>query len=493
MSRIAGPLDQRDDSQQNINTTAPLVKRDSSGKIDPGQPDPEGTITDWLKREVALEQAFPYLKRKRSDGALSNHSSSASSTSSTTPSDRDNNDDLQDLGAENDHLYPIEAFEDQSSTKTLVDDMATPTLSPNSIPTSSQPPVRKIPTDPQWVASRLKHHRLYQESRESFHKYPSFQERVKKIVTEKRQSSVDKQEYSEFQTTWDRYKDKNEDTVLNALLPFLIKSHRTVKIKGDIEDEEAYMVESFLKSDLMVITNREFSRSCLPLRPDGGPLDKKLVDAMAKEDGMTNPKPDRTYGIYIRDNIFPIGFAPPPEIAVWLEVMRGIHYPFFLIEGKSYQGNLLDAQNEACRGGATLVSAARRLLATLGDPDVCGADTRTFVFSATLSPGLMDIWVHWAEVLSTNELPLYHMNKIMSKAIDEETSFGQLRKALHNILDWGCGSRLADLQRLYPAIQSWTEQQRKAAEEKASAEKAAKQKEKEEKTGNKRQRLSSCG
>lgn len=63
--------------------------------------DPEGTIIDWLRREAALEKEFPYLKRKRSDGARSTDSLSTSSTSSTTGSD-DEDDKLQGIDLEND-------------------------------------------------------------------------------------------------------------------------------------------------------------------------------------------------------------------------------------------------------------------------------------------------------------------------------------------------------------------------------------------------------
>ncbi|KAL8917568.1 MAG: hypothetical protein Q9208_007851 [Pyrenodesmia sp. 3 TL-2023] len=460
--------------------------------------DPEGTIIDWLRREAALEEAFPYLKRKRSDGQRSTDSSSTLSTPSSSEIDYEA-EDSQDLDPSEENGYtsmaanPASPDAQPTDSDTLTGDP--PAMPPPSAPTSKmlQQLEAKIPTDPQWVAGRLETYRLYQEDQEAFAKYPRFQERVRNILRQDRQSSVDPREYSKFHRAWNRYKDKNEDTVLNKLLPFFIKDERTLSIDGTTEEENAYAVVPFLDSDLMEITNREFQRTCSPLREDGSPLEKKLLDAMAKEDGMTNPKPDRTFGIFIRKDLFPVGFSPPPEIAVWLEVMRGIHHPFFLIEGKSYQGNLLDAQNEACRGGATLVSAARRMMATLGRPDMVGPDTRTFVFSATLSPGLMDIWVHWADVPSLNSLPLYHMNKLMSKAIDDEENFGQLRKVLHNILDWGCGPRLKELQPLCPAIVDYAERQRQQAEQAALAAKAAAQRAREEKASNKRPRVASSG
>ncbi|KAL8935125.1 MAG: hypothetical protein Q9216_005575 [Gyalolechia sp. 2 TL-2023] len=419
--------------------------------------DPEGTIIEWLKREAELERSFPYLKRKPSDTYPFRKRNYSLSTSSTTEGDH-GPEEVEDLDPFEEDVYPAMAANvggggDAQST-------ASQDLSGGS---------------------------------KAFAQYPQFQQRVKNIVNQKRKSMVDPLEFSEFQLAWHTYKGKNEDTRLNKLLPFFMKEKRTLSIDSPAEEEDAHAVVSYLRSGLIEITNREFQRTCLPLREDGSPLEKKLLDAMAKVDGLTNPKPDRTFGVSMKKIPLPIGFSTPPEIAVWLETMRGVHHCFFLIEGKPYQGNLLDAHNEACRGGATLVGAARRLLATLGTPDIVGPDTRTFVFSATLSPGLMDIWIHWVDVPTPGALPLYHMNKIMSKAIDDEENFGQLRKALHNILDWGCGPRMADLQPLYPSIMEYAERQWKEAEQKTLAAKAAVQKAREEKAGNKRPRLASAG
>lgn len=174
---------------------------------------------------------------------------------------------------------------------------------------------------------------------------------------------------------------------------------------------------------------------------------------MAKENGTTNPKPDWTFGISLKKHLFLIdGYPIPANIAQWMEIMRGNHYAFLNLEGKSYIGSMLDAWNQACLGGATLVSAYRRVLATFGVPDIVRADMRTFVFSATLDPSSMQIWVHWAEVPDPGAIPNYHMTKHDSCAIDNEQTFGPLGKVLNNILDYGCGDRFKDQQALYDSI-----------------------------------------
>ncbi|KAL8993919.1 MAG: hypothetical protein Q9169_005983 [Polycauliona sp. 2 TL-2023] len=418
--------------------------------------DPEGTIQDWLRREGTIEGSSAITKRARTDSSASTDShltdqlSEASSPSST-----------------------LDQYEEQPSIDPVGADLwaslpSTPIIAHQSSSTAntgaSQEPALKYPTDAQWVASRLRTHRLCQNDREAFAKYPKFEEQVWGILNRKRVSSVDPVDFKEFEIAWDEYKDKNEDTVLNKLLPFFIKEKRTVSIEGTADTEDAKAVVSFLKSGLVEISNREFQRTCVPFQQDGSPVDKVLVDALAKIDGITNPKPDRTYGISMKKHLFPSeGFPIPPEIAAWLQIMRDIHHAFFILEGKSFQGNMLDAWNQVNRGGATMNSAIRRILATLGFPNIVGADHRSFVFSATLCPGYMDIWVHWVEVPAPGALPNYHMTKLVSKSLDDEESFGKLRKYLHNILDWGCGSRFTGLQSMYDGIVSYKERQQKKA------------------------------
>ena len=124
-----------------------------------------------------------------------------------------------------------------------------------------------------------------------------------------------------------------------------------------------------------------------------------------------------------------------------MEIIRGIHHAFFIIEGKSYISGKLDAWNQAYLKGAALVSAHRRVLATFGVPDIVGADMRPFVFSTTLDPSSMQIW---AEVPTPSAILNFHMTKLDSCAIDNEQTFGPLRKILNNILDYGRGDRLKD-------------------------------------------------
>ena len=147
---------------------------------------------------------------------------------------------------------------------------------------------------------------------------------------------------------------------------------------------------------LAVKVNCEFRKSFLPARDN----DEELTKAMAKVDGMINSKPDHIYGLRIDHYPIPHDVTLSAHINSLLEVVPTLHHPFFIIEGRSNSGSKAEVENQACRGGATLVKAARELLEKIGtrSTEATGPDQQTFVYSATLSPGLIDIWVHWAEV-----------------------------------------------------------------------------------------------
>ena len=106
-------------------------------------------------------------------------------------------------------------------------------------------------------------------------RYPKFQEQLKRIINQTRLSSVDPEDIIDFESEWDEYKDKNEDTVLNELLPYFIKKKRTISIQGTNEEKDAHAVFAFSKSGVVAISNREFQRTVAR-------LEKKILDAMAK-------------------------------------------------------------------------------------------------------------------------------------------------------------------------------------------------------------------
>lgn len=343
-------------------------------------------------------------------------------------------------------------------------------------------------------------------------RYPKFEKDVRQILNGARSSLLNPDSANRFQRNHEYYARANEDTFLQNILPSIIKTKRTVEsrvraraaespeeatlgksdsstttrfltkealdtqtpIEGISEKEKEYSDQYFQDDGLVVKINGEFRKTFLPNRFGDEGMDIELTKAMAKVDGMTNPRPDYTYGLRIDKHPIPSDVLVSPQIDFLLEVVPIMHHPFFMIEGKGDRGSMAEADNQACRGGATLVNAARILLERIGEPDVSGADDRTFVFSATLCPGLMEIWVHWAEVSRQDQTEqkqigrgvTFHMNRLASKALNDDGSAGILRKMLHNILDWGCINRDQKLSNMYDKIFAF---ERRQAEERRKA------------------------
>ena len=313
--------------------------------------------------------------------------------------------------------------------------------------------------NPQWVRDKLKSHMLFQDDQAAWNQFPKFQEHVRCILNQNRVSEVGPVEAAEFEEILSMYSSDNEDTFLLHILPFLIKPSRTVvttQSQSGNNTTEGYAEESSVvawhRSGLKTIANREYKRTFLSFR-DGQDADEALVIEMQKEDHVTNPKPDRIFSVGADAASLPKGFRISEEIAQYLEIVSGLHNPHAILEGKSTDGNIEDARNQACRGGAALVLAGRLLRGLLGMPDSTGPDTRTMVFSATLDPNVVEIWVHWALVPEEGGKLEFHMNRLAQKGLLE--NLGPIRRLMHNILDWGCGTRQEGLNSLYEKIETY--------------------------------------
>lgn len=213
------------------------------------------------------------------------------------------------------------------------------------------------------------------------------------------------------------------------------------------------MEKDFLDDEHIIVTrDSALEKTLLPSKYSKSGFQVTLDKALEKYDGMkNNGRPDYIYGI--QREMFPIPDedALPPAVTTLLEIARGMHHPFLLIEGKAGQGSSAEAENQACRGGATLVNAARMLKAIVGlEQSTIGADPASFLFSVTMSPNTLDIWVHWCHFDGREER--FHMNNVASWTLKRPNTLWEIRQMLHNILEWGANNRYAKRKALHDAI-----------------------------------------
>ena len=362
----------------------------------------------------------------------------------------------------------------------------------------------KVPADPGWISSTLAMHGLKCDNK-ALARYPEFEKKVLGIAKSERHSEMKPESAKLIQQHSDILEDDNEATFLGTLLPLIIKTKRTVELEShglaehlpemsgkgntlevlDPQPGVVYGCRNWVDDGIHAVFDRDFRNGLLPHRY----VDEELAQAMKKDDSMLTPRPDRCYGL-LKDWIpVPNDIVLDPEIRALITACPALSHSFFLLEGKSNRGSRFDAMLQARRGGASLVNAMRQLLAKIGEPYVTGSgvDDRNFVFSATMSPGLIDFWVHWAEL--DNGIAIFHMNRIGSSALNEPERIPEVRKTLNNILTWGWDLKARRLTELHEKIYTWQRKENARLEGEAQQREVQKELDKREKMeSRKRQR-----
>lgn len=348
---------------------------------------------------------------------------------------------------------------------------------------------------------------IYTEA-DTLDRFPNFKAKVESILNASRDSAMKPASVQRFANRRRYEQSSNEDTLLVNLIPLIIKDHFTqrserafsdVQQKGEDRNEAGVELKEWFDEGLTYKYNTEFRRCQLPNSycTDDEPFDPELVKALSKEDGMLNPKPDYTFGLRTDkfDSFRPADVILGSEIFTLLEIAPRMNHPFFIIEGKSNKGVIGDAEIQVRRGGAALVNAGRKLLGFIRTRDSLlkeGPDTETFIFSATITPQNMDIYVHWAEVVvsTSTEVPqpsqpgnatplggqssaevqasstarshppksphvVFHMTYLKSYNLRDSEALPILREVLHNILEYGCTDRAAQLLELRKGLYTY--------------------------------------
>lgn len=181
-----------------------------------------------------------------------------------------------------------------------------------------------------------------------------------------------------------------------------------------------------------------------------------MAEALQKIAGVAqaNPKPDFVFGLLPTKFSSPTDAPIPENIKALLGIAPGMYDPHLIVRGKADTGSAAEAENQARRGGATIVNANRMLRATVGDlSDVDGPDYESFVFSVTISPKLLQLWVHRYEGPECRQV--FHMDSIKTLPHYEYENLDAIRTALHNIMERSVDDRLLQRQPLFQKIHDY--------------------------------------
>ncbi|KAM0800639.1 hypothetical protein BDR22DRAFT_242361 [Usnea florida] len=306
-----------------------------------------------------------------------------------------------------------------------------------------------------WIKSRMEAHHMFRTHPPKFNHptYKDFKQAVIAPVKQDRSSGVRPESSQRFSARYDFYKDKNEATFKREMLNLIVKDEFQILIK-EADGESGAVYESYDTFDNGLVSEYEqpLRREYMPHQYGGLGLTKNQIAAKLQADGMTNPVPDALWGF--KSSVLPPlppGVILGTETAELVSVIPGIEWTQFLIEVKPDGGSMETARNQACRGGATLVHAARRVLKKTGRTEAVGPDWDTYVYSVTMDADLMEWWVNWAEVREDGQV-MFYMDYIQAVVFRDEHALQKMRGPIHNILQWALLTRLPNVIERYPAI-----------------------------------------
>ncbi|KAL8792525.1 MAG: hypothetical protein Q9195_004895 [Heterodermia aff. obscurata] len=299
--------------------------------------------------------------------------------------------------------------------------------------------------DPNYVREKLEFHGILFNDADALAtpKGKSIFKTAKDLVAGDRLSPPSHKMLKEFVLTLQEEQGSNEATFMDVMWHILVAKRRSVKAKHyDPAAEDDDVLRRRWKDDhLRHRVDQEFVRGYLPgLDPDG---EATLAKLLAKHIGMKNPKPDLVYGL-AQDAFKEVGTIANSGHRDLAQISPGIYHPFFIIEFKSHKGDLMDAMNQASRGGAVLTNSMNILKQNAGIRESADEyDLGSFAFSLVLDPFSAKTYVHWRELRVKNEKSImyHHMHFIDGYILESKESVDKLRVAVNNILDWGVGER----------------------------------------------------
>ena len=274
---------------------------------------------------------------------------------------------------------------------------------------------------------------MWYDDEEVLDNCPNLKEMVTEIITNAPRSEMADISAKKVLVAVKNNYTQNEKTVFRKVQPLVVKLARKV---ANLENSETgggidIVQREFEEDDLHVIEDCNFTKRLLPL-PDSVTNDKDM--------GLTEPKPDFTYGIAEPKRIANAEVHVPKQLLAYLGVAPGMRYPFYVEEYKSVEEGIVKAEHQAMRDGAVLVNARMKLNQALkpgGWVVPVGADMDSFVFSCAWTPDIARIFVNWFEKLPDGN-GIFHMTKVGSSyRMDHKDDIKQMRHDVHNILDWG--------------------------------------------------------
>ena len=308
--------------------------------------------------------------------------------------------------------------------------------------------------------------------------YKQFIDTARDTITEDRTSTMSKGSKEAMQDAVDTYGNTNEPTFLAEYMGVLVKKTRLFKPDG--AGEVPSEPRKWISDDIIAIRDQLFRGDCLVADTTCSEAERTL---RKKNKDLTLPKPDFLYGLKSepenkrleKDQVATIKlhsrFAIPGSM---------VALPWFIVEGKSIDGNLEKGAVQAARGATVIVASFRRLDEIAGSSRTDnGPDDRSYVYSLILAPKAARLNVHWA-LIKDGKPAAYHMHELSRYSTHEPDDWPRLRNDVNNCIEWGTLKRWAIVGPLLTKLQSMGETSLKMSKRLHEADEAPRKKQKTE-------------
>ena len=189
---------------------------------------------------------------------------------------------------------------------------------------------------------------------------------AREIVNRLRKSVMESSEDADIFATVHEYRDRNESTYLNFFWHALINRSRKVPqdINGLLQEDcptagarqkiGEWAKREFSKDGVSVNWNAPFETGCMPHLHSDDPVSNNLFRELPR---VANPVPDLAYAYSMKT------FTTDQQIIIGklgCELTARMSHCFFIVEAKSMSAPVVEAENQACRGGAAMVWNRRK-------------------------------------------------------------------------------------------------------------------------------------
>ena len=326
------------------------------------------------------------------------------------------------------------------------------------------------------VRRALRNHRYYFEDPEAEQRGAALIAAARAIVLGQRGSLMSDGRADQIRGVVNEYRNANELTFLIKFWAAIVDLERQVPAPHilqtsseepmtDVQKEAArkWISQAWLKDHLRESYSTNFRPNSTP---PISPTDDKVLDDLLKcVPRVKNPVPDLAYGI--KED----AFSPRHKgilDALGCDLSSELYHVFFLVEAKSMNNPLGEAENRCCRGGAAMTYNKRKLDAAAllpadGSQQLTPAgsnaqsstttlgiypkaDMDSFTFSLAVDPDHANLFVHWAEETAP-QTTIWHMNRVEGYDLRLPNDYRRLHHDVDNILDWGVGERLQGIRR----------------------------------------------